>query len=99
MGGVDGLVCLRAPGQASRAPGGYNRRNQPSPRSATMARRSLTAFSASLLLLGLAVPVRTDEVKGVHAGVALPGEVDYTARRLEAADKLAAAKRWAEAVE
>jgi outer membrane protein assembly factor BamB len=45
------------------------------------------------------VVVEGEDAPEVRASIVLPGEVDFTARRLEAADKLAAAKRWAEAVE
>jgi outer membrane protein assembly factor BamB len=54
------------------------------------------------VFLGLAVflaPGRTDDSPPGRAAIVFPGEVEFTARRLAAADKLAADKRWAEAIE
>lgn len=54
-------------------------------------------LSLALLLAGLAAPIARGEAP--PARVDIPGEVANTARRLDAADKLTAAKKWPEAVE
>jgi outer membrane protein assembly factor BamB len=59
-------------------------------------RRQAAIVLLPLLSLVIASAVHADERTGLAS---LPGEVANTARRLEAADKLAAQKEWTEAVE
>src|SRR5215471_7036058 len=58
--------------------------------------RRLATLLALLLTFGFALQGRGDDRVNL-AG--LPGEVPNTARRIAAADKLAAQKQWAEAIE